>query len=182
MAVALATEVAYAKAARLLAELVGIDVSARSVRRDTLSLAPERIGPEVLEVPVPVPLLDGTGVRAGDAETRKENGMGLRLAVGLVARRREGGRVVVEARLLSATLDESWKAMGDLLAGVRPGLVIVDCEEAITDRRGRRRGPTRAKPKDSYPPTRTPRTGSRRRGASCPPTRRLDSVAGEVDE
>jgi hypothetical protein len=130
MAAALATEVAYAKAARLLAELAGIDLSARSVRRDTLSLAPARIGPESLEVPVL--LLDGTGVRAGDAKTRK-NGVELHLAVGLVARRREGGRTVVEVRLLGATLGEGWSAMAKLLAGVRPGLVIVDGEEAITD-------------------------------------------------
>ena len=130
MAAALATEVAYAKAARLLGELAGIDLSARSVRRDTLSLAPARIGPEVLEVPVL--LLDGTGVRAGDSKTRK-NGVELHLAVGLVARRREAGRVVVEARLLGATLGESWSAMARLLEQVRPGLVIVDGEEAITD-------------------------------------------------
>jgi hypothetical protein len=130
MAAALATGVAYAKAARLLAELAGIDLSARSVRRDTLSLAPARIGPEILEVPVL--LLDGTGVRAGDAKTRK-NGVELHLAAGLVARRREGGRTVVEARLLGATLGQPWDAMASLLAGVRPGLVIVDGEEAITD-------------------------------------------------
>jgi len=130
MAAALATEVAYAKASRLLAELAGIDLSARSVRHDTLSLAPKRIGPELLEVPVL--LLDGTGVRAGDAKTHK-NGVELHLAVGLVARRREAGRVVVEARLLGATLGEGWSAMAELLEGVRPGLVIVDGEEAITD-------------------------------------------------
>jgi len=93
-------------------------------------LAPARIGPETLEVPVL--LLDGTGVRAGEAKTRK-NGVKLHLAVGLVARRREGGRTVVEARLLGATLGEGWAAMSKLLAGVRPGLVIVDGEEAITD-------------------------------------------------
>jgi hypothetical protein len=130
MAAALATEVAYAKAARLLAELAGIDLSARSVRRDTLSLAPTRIGPETLEVAVL--LLDGTGVRAGDPVTPK-NGVELHLAVGLVARRRDGGRRVVEARLLGATLGEPWAAMAKLLAGVRLGLVIVDGEEAITD-------------------------------------------------
>ena len=127
MAGALATEVAYAKASRLLAELAGIDLSARSVRRDTLSLAPERIGPEITEVPVL--LLDGTGVRAGE----NKNGTELHLAVGLVARRREGRRVVVEARLLGATLGEGWSAMAELLKGVRPGLVIVDGEEAITE-------------------------------------------------
>ena len=127
MAAALATEVAYAKAARLLAELAGVDLSARSVRRDTLSLAPARIGPEITQVPVL--LLDGTGVRAGE----NKNGTELHLAVGLVARRREGGRTVVEARLLGATLGEGWSAMAELLKGVRPGLVIVDGEEAITD-------------------------------------------------
>jgi len=93
MAAAFATEVAYAKAARLRSELAGIDLSARSVRRDTLSLAPTRIGPETLEVPVL--LLDGTGVRAGDPKTGK-NGVELHLAVGLVAGRRDGGRRVVE--------------------------------------------------------------------------------------
>lgn len=77
-------------------------------------------------------LPDGTGVRAGDAKTRMK-GVELNLAVGLVARRRAGGRVVVEARLLGATLGESWAATGKLLAGVRPGLVIVDGEEAVTD-------------------------------------------------
>jgi transposase-like protein len=39
----------------------------------------------------------------------------------------------VEARLLGATLGEPWAAMAKLLAAVRPGLVIVDGEEAITD-------------------------------------------------
>jgi len=126
MAAALATEVAYVKASRLLGELAGIDLSARTVRRDTVCLAPVRLGPEVLEVPVL--LLDGTGVRAGE----NKNGTELHLVVGLVARRREGGRVVVEARLLGATLGEGW-SMAELLKGVRPGLVIVDGEEAITD-------------------------------------------------
>ncbi|MDQ6796611.1 MAG: transposase [Actinomycetota bacterium] len=127
LAAGLAVEVAYAKASRLLSELAGIDVSARTIRRDTLAVAPERLGPE--DTSVPVLLLDGTGVRAGD----KKLGVELHLAVGLVARRREGGRVVVEARLLGATVGEAWSAMAALLEGVRPGLVIVDGEEAITD-------------------------------------------------
>jgi hypothetical protein len=127
LAAGLAVEVAYAKASRLLSELSGIDVSARTIRRDTLAIAPERLGPEV--VSVPILLLDGTGVRAGD----KKLGVELHLAVGLVARRREGGRAVVEARLLGATVGEAWAKMADLLEGVRPGLVIVDGEEAITD-------------------------------------------------
>ena len=132
MAAALASEIAYAKAARLLAELAGIDLSSRSVRRDTRSLAPKRIGPETLEVPVLVLALDGTEVRAGEPKGSK-NGVELHLAVDLVARRREGGRVVVEARLLGATLGEPWSTMAKLLAKVRPGLVMVDGEEAITD-------------------------------------------------
>ena len=82
---------------------------------------------------MPVLLLDGTGVRAGDPQTHK-NGVELHLAVGLVARRREGGRTVVEARLLGATLAEPWSAMATLLEGLQPRLVIVDGEEAITDR------------------------------------------------
>jgi hypothetical protein len=127
LAAGLAVEVAYARASRLLGELTGIEVSPRTIRRDTLALAPERLGPE--DSSVPVLLVEGTGVRAGD----KKLGVELHLAVGLVARRREGGRVVVEARLLGASLGEAWSAMAELLGGVRPGLVIVDGEEAITD-------------------------------------------------
>jgi len=88
---------------------------------------PERLGPEDSSVPVLV--LDGTGVRAGD----KKLGVELHLAVGVVARCRESGRVVVGARLLGATLGEACSAMAELLGEVRPGLVIVDGVEAITD-------------------------------------------------
>jgi hypothetical protein len=126
LAAGLAVEVAYAKASRLLADLAGIEVSPRSLRRQVLSLAPERLGPEVAEVPVL--LLDGTGVRAGTTKL----GVGLHLAIALVARTREAGRVVVEARLLGATLGEGWPVMAELLAGVRPGLVIVDGEEELS--------------------------------------------------
>jgi len=65
---------------------------------------------------VPVLLLDGTGLRAGEAKTCK-NGVELHPAVEVVARRRQGDRVVLEDRLLGATLGEGWKAMGKLLAG-----------------------------------------------------------------
>lgn len=126
LAASLAVEVAYAKAARLLSELAGVALSARSIRRHVISIAPDRLGPEIDTVPIV--LLDGTGVRAGDAKL----GVGLHLAIGLVARRREAGRVVVEARLLGATLGEGWDAMASLLAPVRPGLVIVDGEEELT--------------------------------------------------
>lgn len=78
LAASLAVEVAYAKASRLLAELAGPEVSARSIRRDVIAMAPERVGPEVTEVPVL--LLDGTGERAGDTK----GGVALHLAIGLV--------------------------------------------------------------------------------------------------
>jgi len=132
MAAALAGEVAYAKAARLLGELAGQDVSARSIRRDVLAMAPERIAPDV-PVRVPVLLLDGTGERAG----QRKGGVELHLAIGLVARRRAGRRVKVEARLLAATLDEPWARMDSLLAEVTPGLVVVDGEQALSDLAGR---------------------------------------------
>ena len=126
LAASLAVEVAYAKASRLLAELAGPVVSDRSIRRDVIAMAPERIGPEVTDVPILA--LDGTGERAGDAK----GGVALNLAIGLIARRRAGKRVLVEARLLGATLGEGWPVMGDLLAGVHPGLILVDGEEELS--------------------------------------------------
>jgi hypothetical protein len=115
-----------AKASRLLAELAGPSVSPRSIRRDVIAMAPERVGPEITEVPIL--LLDGTGERAGQTK----GGVALHLAIGLVARRRAGKKVSVEARLLGATLGESWSVMGDLLAEVRPGLILVDGEEELS--------------------------------------------------
>ncbi len=126
LAVGLATEVAYAKASALLDELAGATVSARSIRRDVIAIGPERLGPEVLDVPIV--LLDGTGERAGD----KKKGVELRFAIGLVARRREHNRVRVEARLLGAVFDEDWSVLAELMAEVRPGLVIVDGERELT--------------------------------------------------
>jgi len=126
LAASLAVEVAYAKASRLLAELAGPVVSARSIRRDVIAMAPQRIGPEVTDVPIL--LLDGTGERAGPSK----GGVALHLAIGLVSRRRNGKRVSVEARLLGATVAEGWSVMGDLLAGLRPGLILVDGEEELS--------------------------------------------------
>ena len=126
LAAGLATEVAYAKASALLAELAGTEVSARSIRRDIAAIAPERLGPELTDVPVV--LLDGTGERAGP----KKKGVELRFAIGLVARRRQHNRVKVEARLLGAVLDEDWSVLGELLADIRPGLLIVDGERELT--------------------------------------------------
>jgi hypothetical protein len=126
LAASLAVEVAYAKASRLLAELAGPSVSARTIRRDVIAMAPQRVGPEVHEVPVL--LLDGTGERAGPDKL----GVALHLAIGLVARRRHGKRVAVEARLLAATLGESWPVLFDLLGEIHPELIVVDGEQELS--------------------------------------------------
>ena len=127
LAAGLATEVAYAKAARFLSELTGIRVSPRTIRNDVVAVAPHRLGPEVLEVPIL--LLDSTGERAG----HMLRGTKLHLALGLVARRRKEGRVVCSVRLLGATLDEKWQTMGRLLEKVRPGLILLDGESPLSD-------------------------------------------------
>jgi transposase-like protein len=132
MAAGLAVEVAYAKAERLLGEIAGQHLSARTIRRDVLAMAPRQIRPDG-PIDVPILLLDGTGERAGQSK----GGVELHLAIGLIARRTEGGRVRVKARLLAATLDEPWSVMDGLLAQVTPGLVVVDGEEALSDLAGR---------------------------------------------
>jgi hypothetical protein len=40
--------------------------------------------------------------------------------------------VSVEARLLGATVAEGWSVMGDLLAGLRARLILVDGEEELS--------------------------------------------------
>lgn len=127
LAAALATEVPYAKAALFLSELTGIEVSARTIRNDVVAVAPDRLGPEVTDVPIL--LLDSTGERAGDML----RGTQLHLAVGLVARNYHNGRTVCSVRLLGATLDENWPAMGRLLEEVRPGLILVDGDGPLSD-------------------------------------------------
>jgi hypothetical protein len=127
LAAGLATEVAYAKAARFLSELTGIRVSPRTIRNDVVAVAPHRLGPDVVDVPIL--LLDSTGERAGDML----RGTQLHLAVGLMARHLNNGRVVCSVRLLGATLDEKWAAMGRLLENIRPGLILVDGETPLSD-------------------------------------------------
>ncbi len=127
MAAGLATEVAYAKAARFLSELTGIGVSPRTIRNDVVAVAPRRLGPQIQEVPIL--LLDSTGERAGDML----RGTKLHLALGLVARHHKEGRLVCSVRLLGATLDENWQAMGRLLEGVCPGLILLDGEGPISE-------------------------------------------------
>jgi hypothetical protein len=110
----------------VLACLAGPEVSARSIRRDVIAMAPQRLEPEIDSVPVL--LLDGTGERAG----KKKSGVALHLAIGLVSRRRNVKRVSVEARILGATVAEGWSVMGDLLVGLAPGLILVDGEEELS--------------------------------------------------
>lgn len=127
LAAGLATEVAYRRAARFLSDLTGTRVSPRTIRDDVTRVAPDRLGPDDLEVPIL--LLDGTGERAGN----KKRGVNLHLALGLVARRYQGRRVVCSVRLLGATLDETWDTMGTLISNVRPGLILCDGEAKISD-------------------------------------------------
>ena len=125
---ALAAEVAYAKAARLLAEVGGVEVSARSIRRDLIATAPERLAPRPGVVDVPVLLLDGTGERAGTAK----GGVALHLAIAIVTRTTNGRRVTCGVELLAATLDEPWEILFDQLKAIRPGLIVVDGEEELS--------------------------------------------------
>jgi transposase-like protein len=127
-AAALAVEVAYAKASRLLAEVGGVDVSARSIRRDVIALTGDRIGPAAGVVDVPVLMLDGTGERAGDSK----GGVALHLAIGVFSRRTEGKRIRCSVELLGATLAEPWSVLFDLIANLNPSLIVVDGEEELS--------------------------------------------------
>lgn len=125
---ALAVEVAYAKAARLMAALGGVSVSARTIRRDLIDAAPQRLGPRDGVHEVPVLLLDGTGERAGSAK----GGVALHLAVGIVSRQAVSGRRVCGVELLGATLGEPWAVLFDLLDGIDPSLIVLDGEEELS--------------------------------------------------
>jgi len=125
---ALAVEVAYAKAARLMAEVGGVSVSPRTIRRDVIDHAPQRIAPRRDITAVPVLLFDGTGERAGSTK----GGVGLNLAIGIVARKSTGKRTSCTVELLGATLGESWPVLFDLVADITPGLIVVDGEEELS--------------------------------------------------
>lgn len=126
---ALAVHVAYAKASRLLAEVGGVSVSARTIRRDIIDAAPRRLEPRDGLDEVPVLLLDGTGERAGTAK----GGVALHLAIGIISRQTISGRRTCGVELLGATLGEGWPVLFDLLAGIEPSLIVVDGEEELSD-------------------------------------------------
>lgn len=127
LAARLATEVSYRRASALLRHLSGVRISGRRIRDGVVAMAPERLGPTGPDE-VPIVLLDGTGERAGS----KKGGVEVHLAIGVVARRRSGRRWIARTALLGATLGEGWDVMAGLLADVKPGLVVVDGEEALT--------------------------------------------------
>jgi transposase-like protein len=124
----LAVQVAYAKAARLLAEIGGVEVSARAIRRDLIAAAPDRLGALPGVVDVPVLLVDGTGERAGP----DKGGVALHLAIGIVTRHTQGRRNVCGVELLAATIDEPWTVLFDQLTGINPALIVVDGEEELS--------------------------------------------------
>ncbi|MGH3739168.1 MAG: hypothetical protein ACRDT6_26750 [Micromonosporaceae bacterium] len=128
----LATQMSFARAARVDRELAGNGASAgqahnaladvAAVLAPEGALGPAHTWPEVV-------LLDGTGVRAGAGE----NGTGVNLAIGLTGRSGPAGRRRASSHLLGLTVDEDWSMMGAQLAGVAtPALVVLDGEAAIT--------------------------------------------------
>jgi hypothetical protein len=125
---ALAVEVAYAKASRLMGEVGGVSVSARTIRRDLIGGASERLAPRAGLGTIPVVLFDGTGERAGP----QKGGVALHLAIGVVSRRKTGNKTVCGVELLGATLGEPWPVLFDLVADVTPGLIVVDGEEELS--------------------------------------------------
>jgi hypothetical protein len=125
---ALAVEVAYAKAARLMAEVGGVSVSPRTIRRDLIAAAPDRIGPAAGVAEVPVLLLDGTGERAGP----NKGGVGLHMAIAIVSRKTVSGRRTCGVELLAATLGEPWPVLFESIDHVTPGLIVVDGEEELS--------------------------------------------------
>lgn len=126
LAAQLATEMSYRRASDLLRRLTGCRVSGRKIRDGVVAIAPERLGPAG-PTDVPIVLLDGTGERAGKAK----RGVEVHLAIGIMSRRRRGKRSIAKTVLLGATLGEGWDVMATVLRDVKPGLVVIDGEEAI---------------------------------------------------
>lgn len=94
-------------------------------------MAPERVGPEVTEVPVL--FLDETGERAGEDKAA----VAQHLAIGLwpASGRREG---VPGGSSAGRHRGRGLVGHGRALAGVRPGLILVEGEEELSALAGER--------------------------------------------
>lgn len=111
-----------------MAEVGGVSVSPRTIRRDVIDHAPQRIAPRRDITAVPVLLFNGTTERAGSTK----GGVGLNLASGIVARKSTGKRTSCTVELLGATLGESWPVLFDLVADITPRLIVVDGEKGLS--------------------------------------------------
>lgn len=129
----LGTQMSFARAARIDAELAGTSATAGQAHGALADVAAILTGPEgTLGAAHPAPdvvLLDGTGVRAG---TRK-NGCAAYLAIGLTGRSGPAARRRARSHLLGLTLGEDWSMLGAQLEHLAaPKLVVLDGEASIT--------------------------------------------------
>lgn len=135
----LGTQMSFARAARLDAQLAGTGATAGQAHNAVADVAAILTGPEgpdgelgTLGPAHPAPdvvLLDGTGVRAGD----RKNGCGAYLAIGLTGRSGPAGRRRARSHLLGLTVGEDWSMLGAQLKGLKaPKLVVLDGEPSIT--------------------------------------------------
>ena len=138
----LSTQMSFARAARLDAQLAGTAATAGQAHNALADVAAILTGPTDPDAPEgtigvlgaahsspDVVLLDGTGVRAGD----RKNGCGAYLAIGLTGRSGPAGRRRARSHLLGLTVGEDWSMLGAQLQGLKPPkLVVLDGEVSIT--------------------------------------------------
>ncbi|MEO6204472.1 MAG: hypothetical protein ABIO67_03685 [Mycobacteriales bacterium] len=135
----LSTQMSFARAGRLSAELAGTGATAGQTHGALADVAAILTGPigadgavGTLGAAHPAPkvvLLDGTGVRAGKAK----NGCGAYLAIGLTGRSGPFGRRRATSHLLGLTVGEDWSMLGAQLQHLQaPKLVVLDGEVSIT--------------------------------------------------
>jgi hypothetical protein len=138
----LGTQMSFARAARLDAQLAGTEATAGQAHNALADVAAILTGPTDPDAPEgaigvlgpahpgpDVVLLDGTGVRAGD----RKNGCGAYLAIGLTGRTGPAGRRRARSHLLGLTVGEDWSMLGAQLQGLKPPkLVVLDGEASIT--------------------------------------------------
>jgi hypothetical protein len=135
----LGTQMSFARAARLDAQLAGTNATAGQAHgalADVAAILTGPAGPDdepgTLGAAHPSPdvvLLDGTGVRAGKAK----NGCGAYLAIGLTGRSGPAGRRRARSHLLGLTVGEDWSMLGAQLEHLKaPKLVVLDGEVSIT--------------------------------------------------